>query len=149
MGEYSDSAMIALLPTTSSWSTLKLPHLTLAYIGKIKDLPVTMHNEALKTAYMISLLHPKLTLDVVEQTVFGPPEERVDVFRLDLTDELMAIRQDVEAWDKRTYAYNPHSTIGPEGSFKGKIPSSITFDRILVAWGDDNQSFKLSGESFG
>lgn len=56
MDGYNNSVMIALLPTTSDWCSLELPHMTLVYAGEIKDLPTYAFNELAKDASYLSTL---------------------------------------------------------------------------------------------
>lgn len=137
----SASSMIALLPMTSDWCCIELPHLTLVYAGEIKDLQESAFNDMCKDACSIAMLARPVTLRVTSREKFGnwseDPANAVDVFRLQATSELLAMRHQVEGWNKSEFKdFNPHVTIGPPGSVVNP-PSYIAFDRIMVAWGRD------------
>lgn len=138
-----NSAMIALLPTTSDWCKLDLPHLTLVYAGLTSALKETDFNEMAKDAAGIAMLSGPISLKVMEKTVFGD-EEKVDVFRLMPSPEVWAMRRTVEGWNASEHPFNPHVTIGPVGSFVEFTPSYIAFDRILACWGEEMIPFRLS-----
>ncbi len=140
--DYSDSVMIALLPTTDKWCKIDLPHLTLVYAGKKDDLKSTAFNELAKDAASLAVLSGPLFLKVLGKEVFGDSEDKVDVFRLKPTPELLAMRRVVEHWNASEHPFNPHVTIGPEGSVV-EDPMYIAFNRILVEWGNDSLTFWL------
>jgi len=140
--DFSEDAMIALLPINSDWSKLDLPHMTLAYAGKIADLGPTMFNEMAKAVSSIAMMSPPITVRVMGPDIFGD-EEKVDVLRLQPTQEVMAMREMVKQYDVSDHSFRPHVTIGPMGSFVQNVPSYIAFDRIYVGWGDRGVSFWL------
>lgn len=142
MDDFHTSVMIALLPTTSEWCKIDLPHLTLVYVGEIQDLKPSVHNELAKVALSLALTCPPLTLDVLGIDVFGD-EEKVDVLRLDPSAGLIAMRQRVESWNASEHPFNPHVTVGPLGSYTGPTPTTITFDRLMVAWGNSELTYKM------
>jgi 2'-5' RNA ligase len=143
MDKINDSAMVALLPTTSNWCNIDLPHTTLVYVGKIAQLEPTIREELVKIVSNLVLLAPPFTLKVSAVQKYGE-EEPVDVLTLIRTPELMALRSFLEDWDNGEFPdYNPHATIGPLGSFRGEIPLTLSFDKILVSWGEDDQTFPL------
>lgn len=142
MEDYEGSAMIALLPTSNDWSKLDLPHLTLVYAGETADLQVNDFNRLAKDAASIAMLAKPLTLKVTGQDVFGD-EEKVDVYRLMPTPELLAMRNMVEEWNASEYPFRPHVTIGPIGSAPAVPPMYLTFDRITVGWGKEYLTFWL------
>lgn len=137
-----ESVMIALLPTTTDWSTIELPHLTLVYAGLKKDLKTTDFNELSKDAAMLAMLSSPIGLRVKERKRYGHQEE-LDAFRLEPTSQLWAMRRAVERWNKSDYEFNPHVTIGPLGSIVEEVPRYIRFDRIFVGWGKENLTFLL------
>jgi len=140
-----NSVMIALLPTTTSWCKQDLPHMTLVYAGEIPDLKPTLKNELAKAALELSLIYPKFTLDVIGLDQFGDKAE-VEVLVLKPTPELFAMRKSVVRWNSSEHTdYKPHATVGPIGSAGKNIPSSLTFDRIVMAWGKDHLVYKLLG----
>lgn len=149
MDDVSDSVMIALLPITTDWCHIELPHLTLVYAGKISDLKPTDHNELAKDAASIAMLSRPLTLKVLKREMFGnwseDPADAVDVYRLRPSSELLAMRHTVEHWNASEFKdYNPHVTIGPPGSYVEIPPSYLAFDRIMVGWGKDDLTFRLN-----
>lgn len=138
-----DSAMIALLPVVGDWSTLEMPHLTLASAGKIEDLSPNAFNSMCKDAAAVAQLARIITLRVISTEVFGL-FEKVDVYRLRNTPELMAIQRSVNRWSRSEFPFNPHVTIGPAGDMPPGInPGYITFDRICVCYGEDMMTFWL------
>lgn len=142
MDRYSDSIMVAFLPTTTDWCRQELPHMTLVYAGKVSDHSPGQFNELAKDASMIAMLAIPFVLKVQGLDVFGD-EEKVDVLRLRSTPELLAMRRVVERWNKSEHPFNPHVTIGPVGPRVPDMPSVIGFDRILVTWGVDHLVFAL------
>lgn len=137
-----ESVMIALLPTTTEWSELMLPHLTLVYAGLKKNLRPTDFNEIAKDAAMLASLSNSIGLKVMKKETFGEARD-VDVFRLQPSTELWAMRRAVERWNASEFPFNPHVTIGPTGTHVDFVPSYIRFDKIFVGWGDENLTFRL------
>lgn len=135
-------AMIALLPTTSDWCKQNLPHMTLVYAGLIEDLGPTAFNEMAKDAATIAMLSSTLTVPVMGPDVFGD-EEKVNVLKLQPSSALMSMRRIVDRWDASEHPFRPHVTVGAYMSGIDVVPSSITFDRIYVSFGDDNLTFWL------
>lgn len=143
MSEFSNNVMVALLPTKSDWCKIELPHLTLVYVGKLDDLKPTTFNDLAKAALTLALATRSLELDVLNVDVLGD-EDKVEAFLLRPTPTLLAMRSVFDSWNASKYTdYLPHATIGPLGSFDGNKPNTMTFDRILVSWGDKNLVFKL------
>lgn len=140
---FPESAMIALLPTTSDWCKIKLPHMTLVYAGEIPNLMPVEQNEMAKTALDLALACHKMTLVVMGVDVFGDADEKVEVLRLRHDPQLTAMRAVVEHWNASEHPFNPHCTVGPIGSTAEGIPDNLTFDRIAVGWGDDLLQYKL------
>lgn len=137
-----ESVMIALLPTTTEWCKIDLPHMTLVYAGLMKDLKPTKFNEIAKDAAMLAMLVNPITLPIVSREVFGD-EDKVDVFRLQESSELLAMRRAVESWNVSAHSFKPHVTIGPVGTFTEYPPSHLSFDRIMVGWGSERLTFWL------
>lgn len=138
----SQGVMIAFLPTEAEWCEIELPHMTLVYAGTIDQLRPSDFNSLAKDAATISMLLYPVTLQVRRVEVFGD-DEKVDVLRFRSTPELMAARQVVEHWNKSQHAFKPHATIGPTRGYPRDIPSYVTFNRIMVGWGDESITFKL------
>lgn len=138
--EPQDSAMIALLPMTSDWCKLELPHMTLVYAGLCNDLPPSAMNEMAKDAASLAMLSNPISLRVMEVDIFGD-EEKVDVLRLRPTPELLSMRKFVERWNASEHPFKPHATIGPTGNFFGPVPDYLYFDRIVVQYGDKQIPF--------
>lgn len=143
MGDNSNSAMIALLPTETDWCKIDLPHLTLVYAGEIDKLKPTAFNEMAKEAASLSMISGPIGLRVFSREVFGRNGDSVDVFRLQPTPELQSMRKFVEHWHASEFPYNPHVTIGPVGTFVEFVPKYLLFDRIMVGWGDEQITFWL------
>lgn len=137
-----DGVMIALLPTTSDWCKIDLPHLTLVYAGLVKDMSPGDLNELTKDASAVAMMANPLSLRVVEKTTFGDAE-KVDVFRLMPTMDLWAMRRAVDEWDKSDFDFNPHVTIGPAGTPVDFTPQYIGFDQLVVVYGTDILPFRL------
>jgi 2'-5' RNA ligase len=145
--DFKESVMIALLPIHTDWCQLKLPHLTLVYAGDKENLKPTDFNAMAKDAASLAMISRPLTLEVLNKEEFGNwstnGDDRVDVFRLRPTSELMAMRNFVEKWNASEFPFNPHVTIGPVGTFVEVQPRLIAFDRIMVGWGEEYLTFWL------
>ena len=141
-GSEHESVMVALLPTTTDWCSIDLPHMTLVYAGLTKDLKPSNFNDIAKDAAMLAMLTNELQLPVMSKEVFGD-DEKVDVFRIQPSPELLAMRHVVEKWNKSEHSFNPHVTVGPMGSFVEFPPRVLVFDRIMVGWGDEQLTFWL------
>lgn len=142
-----EGVMIAFLPTTTDWCKIELPHLTLVYAGKKKDLSVTDFNALAKDAASIAMLARPFVLRVSTQDIFGEgtiDNPKVRVLRFTPTSELWAMRRFVERWNKSSHPFNPHCTVGPEETFLEYPPNVIGFDRVMVAWGDEQMTFWLN-----
>lgn len=148
----STGVMLAFVPTDGSWCQQPLPHLTLVYCGTIDDIPLTAFNELSKDAITVARQTAPFSLDVTGIEVFGGDGEdnpKVDVMTLQPTPSLLAARQIVEKWNASQHPFNPHCTIGPEGSAQGVLPTQLYFDQILVQWGNRSLAFRLSGYDDG
>lgn len=145
MDDHNDDAMVALLPINTEWCKIDLPHLTLVHCGKIEDLQPTGFNALAKDAASIAMMSNPITLRVRGVEVFGSDDsERVDVLRMYPSPELLGMRHFLEDWDTGEFPeYKPHCTIGPMGSFIPNVPSYVAFDRIMVAWGEEQLTFWL------
>src|SRR5665811_176135 len=141
-GSVDESVMIALLPRSSEWCHIDLPHLTLVYGGLMKDLGPSAFNELAKDAAMLAMISSPVVLRVTGRKRFGPSMD-TDVFTLQPTPELLALRRAVESWNASDFAFNPHVTIGLPGTFVPDIPTYISFDRIMVGWGTERLDFWL------
>ncbi len=144
MDDNSESVMLALLPISSEWCRIELPHLTLVYAGKKEDLAPGAFNELAKDASMLAMLTTPLTLRVIGTEVFGGRgyDDKVDVLRFQSTPELLAMRRTVERWNASEFEFKPHATIGPTGTFV-EMPRFVAFNRIMVGWGKENLTFSL------
>ena len=144
MDGYDSSVMVALLPVHADWSALDLPHLTLAYAGDMKTFGPRKVNELGKDVSSVAAVSPRMTLRVLSTEVFGGGDNpRVDVFRFRPTPELAAMRSFLSDWDISKHPFNPHVTIGPEGSRPQIRPVMVAFDKIAMVWGDNQLVFKL------
>jgi 2'-5' RNA ligase len=143
MSPYKNTVMIAFVPTTTDWSVIDFPHLTLVYAGEKDNLRETAHNELLKSAVTMALEFPKFKLNVLTKTIFGEDDERVDVLTLTPLPDLLEMRKQVAYWNASQYKdYKPHVTIGPVGTLVN-TPKQIEFDKIAVCWGDQKTMFEL------
>lgn len=141
-----DNIMIALLPITTDWSTLELPHLTLVYCGKVSDHKPTDFNVMAKDVASLAMISRPLSLMSMGVEKLGPPEDLVTAIILRPTTELMAMRNFVDQWDKSEWpSYRPHVTVGsyPLGQVVSPDPSQVAFDRIMIAWGEQQLTFWL------
>lgn len=145
MDDHSTGVMVALLPITTDWCQIKLPHVTMVYCGKTTELKPTVFNDLAKDTSALAAMSRPLTVKVMGVEIFGGGEdERVDVLRLQMTPELFAMRRFLEKWNASEFNFRPHATIGPAGSSFGKeIPSYLAFDRLCVQWGDDMLMFNM------
>lgn len=144
--EVNDSVMIALLPISTDWCKIELPHLTLVYCGLVKDLKITDFNEIAKDASMLAALSSPVTLSVQGLTKVG---DTLDTLALDIqpSTQLWAMRRAVEDWNASKYPFDPHCTVGPVGTSMSYTPSTLVFDRVFVGWGEDNLTFNLKRSS--
>jgi len=142
MKDFSDSVMVALLPVTSEWCHIELPHMTLVYAGEKKKLKPTAFNDLAKDAASLAMLSNPVSLKVLRTETFGD-EDKVDVLRLAPTPELLAMRKVVEHWNASEYPFKPHATIGPAGMYDAPTLLHITFNRIMVGWGEEQLTFWL------
>ena len=136
------SSMIALLPMTSEWCKIEPAHLTMAYIGDIENLQISYFNDLAKAAASISMITNPISVKVLGLDVFGE-QEKVNVLRLESTQELLSIRSLLEEFDTSEHPFNPHCTIGPIGVPVENVPMFLTFDRISVWWGEKTIPFWL------
>lgn len=144
---FEDSVMVALIPTTSDWCAIDLPHLTLVYAGKIPDLPPTAFNELAKVALDIAFQFSPIVVDVLGTDTFGGGSDdspMVDVLLLRPIEPLLQMRMMLERWSASEHPFAPHVTVGPIGSGKDQTPDAIMFDRIMVAWGPEHLTYRLN-----
>lgn len=143
--DFPESVMIALLPITTDWCKIELPHMTLVYAGEIKNLKPTDFNDLAKDASMLAMLSRPITLKVTGVEVFGDwGSEQVNVLRLQPTPELWSMRRAVERWNASEFPFKPHCTIGPVGVQIQEMPRYLAFNRMLVAWGEEKLTFELN-----
>jgi 2'-5' RNA ligase len=144
MDEHQLDVMVALRPITTDWAHVALPHLTLAYAGKKSDLAPNDFNQLAKTVSSIAADFKTVQLETKGLEVFGQEPERLDVITLHPNANLLAMQRRVSFWDKSTFPFNPHCTIGPVGSNKGRpLPIALAFDRIMLSWGEEELNFNL------
>lgn len=137
-----EGVMLAFLPTTADWCKAELPHMTLVYVGTIDKLKLSDYNTLAKDAASIAMITNRFALKVTGTEIFGD-EEKVNVLRFQITPELIAIRRFVEYWNASKHPFRPHSTIGPATHFIDIIPPYVSFDRIMVGWGEESMTFWL------
>lgn len=137
-----DGVMIAFLPTDGGFVRQDLPHMTLVYCGTTTDLSPTDLSELAKTTLSIARVTKPFDLKVSGLEVFGD-EEKVDVLTLFPIPELLTARSLCAAWDASERPFNPHVTIGPEGSASRMLPTHLYFNRICLSWGERLLEFSL------
>ena len=142
--DYSDSVMVAFLPTTSEWCKQDMPHLTFIYAGELDQLTFKNRGTMIAESLIIAETVSPFTLDVEGLETFGKDDDQVDVLKLNRPDWLVRIRRPFDHLDASEYPFSPHCTIGPLGSADEVLPSSLTFDRICVAWGEELTTFELT-----
>ena len=136
--EGEDHVMIALLPITTDWSTLDLPHLTLVYSGKVQDHNPSDFNAMAKDCYSLSMIGRALVIETSEVEDLGPEDDQSTVLRLRPTTELIAMRNFVRSWDRSEWpSYKPHVTIGPAPQPTNPMPPMLAFDRLMIGWGEE------------
>lgn len=138
-----DGAMIALLPTETSWCKIELPHMTLVYAGLSSEMSPADYNRLAKDASSLSMITSPFGLRVTGVDVFGT-DEKVDVLKLEPSSQLLAMRHMVEEWNASEHDFSPHCTIGPQGGFLDEPPRMLWFDRLYVGWGDECMTFWLN-----
>lgn len=143
MDDTQDSGMIALIPSESNWCKIDPPHVTLVYLGKIKDLDPLVKTELIKIVSSLSVLTRPFSVKILKQEVFGD-EEKVEVFRLVNTSELSSFRIILDSWDDSEFSvFRPHATIGPEGTIVEDPPLFLHFNSLLLGWGEERLIFPL------
>lgn len=135
--------MVALLPTSTDWSTLKLPHLTLVYSGETKDHSPGDFNRIAKDVASLAIISRPIMLEVMEIGVLGPPEDLVSALLFRPSIELLSMRNFVKKWNRSEWpTYKPHATIGPANgpspTSGDNYPSRIRFDRLYLGWGEED-----------
>jgi 2'-5' RNA ligase len=130
-----DKAMIALLPSNAEeWGAhVDFPHLTLVYAGE--ELNFQRFNELAKDASMLALFARPFHLVVKARERFGS-ELDVDVYTLQPTPYLWALRRAVEQWNASDQSFIPHVTIGSPDVRIEYPPKAIRFSKIAASWGD-------------
>ena len=144
MDGVNDKIMIALLPMTTDWSTLELPHLTLVFSGLVSDHPLTDLNAMAKDASSLAALSQPIMLKTMKMEKMGPPEDEVSAIAMRPNTELMAMRNFVEKWNRSQYTeYKPHCTVGPYPSVPSIFPDQLAFNKIALCWGDTHLTFSM------
>lgn len=150
MDQTETSVIVALIPQDDSWCKIDPAHMTMVYVGETTDLKVNRFNELVKDVASIALLTNPIMAKVIGPDVMGN-DERVDVFRISPTPEILAIRRMLNEWNNGDFPdFEPHVTIGPEGSYSPEwssqsiaYPMYMLFDRIMLLWGKDRITFWL------
>lgn len=147
MAEKSKTGMIALLPMTSEWCNAEFPHLTLVYLGDVSNVKQFVYMSLAKKVASMSMLSNPIHLKTDGVEVLGgqdPENPEVDVLRFSPSQELLSMRNFFEDWDSSEFpVFKPHVTLGPVGSNREVMPIMVTFDRIVISWGDTNLTFWL------
>lgn len=137
------SVFVAWLPIETEWCKQDLPHSTIVYAGSMYDLPPSDKNAMMKAAMAIAATLTTFLVKVRGTATFGSEGERVTVLTLEDHHRLFKIRDVFESWNKSEHPYNPHATVGPVGSEIDEFPMYLTFDRILVGWGEEQHIYQL------
>lgn len=146
MNDHDEGVMIALLPITTDWCEIKLPHMTLVYCGKIGELAAGTFDELVKDTSALASLSRSPMLRVRAMDTFGEDSDKVDVLKLQITPEIAAMRRSVEKWNKSEHKdFKPHVTVGMAGQPHPEPPKYISFNRMCVQWGEDMVVFNLRG----
>jgi 2'-5' RNA ligase len=146
--DHKTEGMVALLPTSSDWCKIELPHCTIVYLGDISDRSPAEFNTLGKLASSISMMTGPVPVKVMDTEVLGDVEQ-VNVLKLEPSPQLKALRQFFEMWDMSEFDFHPHATIGPVNEPVPEFPPMIlVFDRIMVAWGDESLIFNLKGGGY-
>ena len=147
MNDHSEGVMIALLPITSEWCEIKLPHMTLVYCGKTTELGPGTFDAIVKDASALAAISRSVMLRVRGVEQMGDDTDRVNVLKLQITPELAAMRRFVEKWNKSKHeGFKPHATIGmADKPYPVEIPRYLAFNQMCVQWGDDMVLFNLKG----
>lgn len=149
MNEYETDGMVALLPIETEWARQPLPHMTVIYIEDVRLLTPSSVNELAKDILIMAQHFPQQTVKVLGVETFGD-DEPVDVLRLAPTPTISAMNKLLREWDDSKYPeYKPHATIGPVGSLDAEPPLTLTFDKIMLALGEQNFVFDLVKPEFG
>lgn len=147
MDEHSDDIMIALLPKEAPWCKIDLPHMTLVYGGEVATAPMGFDSKIADVSKKLAeSFYPQL-VRVLWPTVLGDsPDSLVDVFELEISPDLRAMRKMVESFNRSEYTtFVPHVTIGPKDTYhKGDpMPETILFDRLFVSYGTNDTTYVL------
>lgn len=146
--EHQQSVMVALLPTDGSWCQQDLPHCTLVYAGEIPNLNPYLHSRLKEAALVMSLSTNAFTTKVSGVGVLGD-EKAVWVMHLEDHPTLTWLRMMVSHHSASKFPFRPHCTIGEVGTAYvnvSNIPEEVTFDRLLVAWGENRTVYPLQPE---
>ena len=141
--------MLAFLPEDPYWARQDLPHLTLVYAGKQVEHSAEDFIQMSMAARWIGEAMTRFSLKVTEPDVYGSGTDEnpyVDVFKLQPSSELVIARSFVEEWNKSEHLYSPHVTVGPQGTIAEqeiRIPSTITFNQVCLAWGPRRIKYPL------
>jgi 2'-5' RNA ligase len=145
-----DGVMLAFIPAGGEeWCKQPDPHMTLVYAGTIDDVSYPAFGELCKDALNVTRVFKRpFVLQVTSVEQFGGNDDGpvVDVLKLESTRELEMARRIVQTWNKSQHPFNPHATIGPEGSAEGVLPTQLYFDRIMAAWGPRQLIFRLGSD---
>lgn len=140
-------AMIALIPSVTSWCKQPDPHVTLVYAGETANRSYSEFNELAKSAALVAHSMPYAMAKVTGIDVFGSDGEEVEVMTLENNLELQAARAMVEMWNRSEFTdYRPHATIGPLGSLlptDPPLPLLLQFTSIGAFWNDKRVFFDM------
>lgn len=143
--DFSNSSMIAFLPDQGDWCEQDLPHMTLVFTGEIDALSPLVKNILLKETFLLSASMDPFTLRVTGLEKFGA-EDKVDVYTLEKTKDLINARYHVSVYDKSEFDFSPHVTIGKHRADRTmkNAPKFLTFSNIVFSWGLEKIVYPLA-----
>jgi len=146
--ESDDQVMVALLPIMSDWANIEFPHLTLVYAGRKSELSPSDMDGLAKAAFAIAMMGTPITLRTLTKDVFGEGTDdspKVDVLRFHPNLALLKMWNTVKEWNASDFDYEPHLTVGPEGTWDSKSsPVMVAFDVVCFCVGNERQEFRMS-----
>jgi len=136
--------IVSLIPDDTSWCLQDSPHMTLVYVGEIEEVKNYELGNLFKEVSELAKVTRPVLAKVDGHDIFGE-EEKVDVLVISKEKPIMDLRKSLSHWDKSIFpTFEPHATIGPVGSFTGKIPMYLLFGKIEIMMGDTVLPFWLT-----
>lgn len=159
-------AMIALSPDPATIQRLSLGpdlgledddlHLTLRYLGNVGEADPAMREQAIAAATELASGIDPIETEAFAAALFDPTGDEPAVVMLIDSDDVRALEASIDPnlAAAESHTFNPHLTLEyPDSASFGDAfqraierVGPIRFDRVRVAWGDENQYFPLGGE---